>query len=98
MNSPKLFAFHIYLANGFDISRFQDRRQQRLDHFFREAYARAFDQPKLSDSENREHDIDDILNQTITKYCELPPLVLRTGLEMGYFQERTGTGYGYEGE
>ncbi|RCN36281.1 hypothetical protein ANCCAN_17824 [Ancylostoma caninum] len=45
----------------------KDRRQQRLDHFFREAYARAFDQPKLSDIENREPDTDDILNQTITK-------------------------------
>ncbi|VDM79931.1 unnamed protein product [Strongylus vulgaris] len=45
----------------------KERRQQRLDHFFREAYARAFDQPKLSDATNREHDSDDILNQTITK-------------------------------
>ncbi|KAK6741023.1 hypothetical protein RB195_009088 [Necator americanus] len=45
----------------------KDRRQQRLDYFFREAYARAFDQPKLSDTENKEYDTDDILNQTITR-------------------------------
>ncbi|KJH47789.1 FAD-binding domain protein [Dictyocaulus viviparus] len=45
----------------------KDRRQQRLDHFFREAYARAFDQPKLSDVDNQVNDTDDILNQTITR-------------------------------
>ncbi|XGW18396.1 hypothetical protein V3C99_002767 [Haemonchus contortus] len=46
----------------------KDRRQQRLDHFFREAYARAFNQPKLSDAEAHEEDNGDILNQTITRY------------------------------
>ncbi|PIO73714.1 heme peroxidase [Teladorsagia circumcincta] len=46
----------------------KDRRQQRLDHFFREAYARAFNQPRLSDTEAKEDDTDDILHQTITRY------------------------------
>ncbi|KAK5967049.1 Ferric reductase transmembrane component domain containing protein, partial [Trichostrongylus colubriformis] len=46
----------------------KDRRQQRLDHFFREAYARAFNQPKLSDTEVKEDDTDDILHQTITRH------------------------------
>ncbi|VDM57623.1 unnamed protein product [Angiostrongylus costaricensis] len=48
----------------------EERRQQRLDHFFREAYARAFNQPKLSDSNTHENDTDSILDQTITK-CDL---------------------------
>ncbi|WKX98615.1 hypothetical protein Q1695_013921 [Nippostrongylus brasiliensis] len=46
----------------------KDRRQQRLDHFFREAYARAFNQPKLSDAEVNDHDSEDVLNQTITRH------------------------------
>lgn len=28
----------------------RDKRQEKLDHFFREAYSRAFNVPKLSDS------------------------------------------------
>uniref|UniRef100_A0A0K0D0U5 NAD(P)H oxidase (H(2)O(2)-forming) n=1 Tax=Angiostrongylus cantonensis TaxID=6313 RepID=A0A0K0D0U5_ANGCA len=46
----------------------EERRQQRLDHFFREAYARAFNQPQLSDSNTHENDTDSILDQTITKH------------------------------
>uniref|UniRef100_A0A0N4WSV0 NAD(P)H oxidase (H2O2-forming) n=1 Tax=Haemonchus placei TaxID=6290 RepID=A0A0N4WSV0_HAEPC len=46
----------------------KDRRQERLDHFFREAYARAFDQQNLRDSEVETDDVDDILNQTITRH------------------------------
>ncbi|KAJ1347776.1 BLI-3 blue-light-inducible Bli-3 protein [Parelaphostrongylus tenuis] len=46
----------------------EECRQRRLDHFFREAYARAFNQPKLSDSNTHESDTDSILDQTITKH------------------------------
>ncbi|PIO73711.1 hypothetical protein TELCIR_04306 [Teladorsagia circumcincta] len=46
----------------------KDRRQEHLDQFFREAYARAFHQPDLCDSEIQDDDPDDVLNQTITRH------------------------------
>ncbi|CAI4224724.1 unnamed protein product [Auanema sp. JU1783] len=48
----------------------KERRQLRLDNFFREAYARAFNRPELRDSSLPSHDStsDEILNETITKF------------------------------
>nr|CDJ85026.1 Haem peroxidase domain containing protein [Haemonchus contortus] len=46
----------------------KDLRQEHLDQFFREAYARAFDQQNLRDSEIESDDVDDILHQTITRH------------------------------
>ncbi|PAV57045.1 hypothetical protein WR25_26113 [Diploscapter pachys] len=47
----------------------KQRRQDRLDHFFREAYARAFNHPELKDvSQSEEEDPDEVLKETITRH------------------------------
>ncbi|KAI1729776.1 heme peroxidase domain-containing protein [Ditylenchus destructor] len=47
----------------------KDKRQEKLDHFFREAYSRAFNQPKLSDStsEFNSYTSEQVLHMTLTK-------------------------------
>lgn len=47
----------------------KDKRQQKLDHFFREAYSRAFNVPKLSDgcSEFNSFTSEQVLHMTLTK-------------------------------
>ncbi|GMT20614.1 hypothetical protein PFISCL1PPCAC_11911, partial [Pristionchus fissidentatus] len=51
----------------------KDRRQRKLNHFFREAYARAFNKTELSDRDNQselsvEGPEDDVLKTTLTRH------------------------------
>ncbi|KAK0417047.1 hypothetical protein QR680_012805 [Steinernema hermaphroditum] len=64
----------------------RDKRKEKLDHFFREAYARAFDTPKLSDSSAPEDAISaDVLATHLSKAELADALGMR---ESDHFVER----------
>ena len=47
----------------------KDKRQEKLDHFFREAYSKAFKEPKLSDNTKQFEDVptEEIMQMKLTK-------------------------------
>lgn len=59
----------------------KDKRQAKLDHFFREAYSRAFNVPQLSDHSSQYNTLasEQIMNMTLTKAEFAEALGMRAG-------------------